>query len=173
MTDERLKEIQERLDKATPGVWEVYNANEGTDYGPMWCIANDAFHNPPADDNEPWLAVEVHTGRKCDADFIAHAISDIPFLLAEIERLKSYEPCDPCKRDDHDNCTGDCSSQCCAEFEATAIIERQAKVIAEARNLVGALASLAAVAHAAGLYEAYEAHGIAAQRLRAILEGEP
>lgn len=33
---------------------------------------------------------------------------------AELARLRSYEPCDPCKRDDHDNCTGDCPSMCCA-----------------------------------------------------------
>ena len=32
-------------------------------------------------------------------------------LVASLEATK---PCEPCQRDDHDNCTGDCSSMCCA-----------------------------------------------------------
>jgi hypothetical protein len=35
-------------------------------------------------------------------------------LEAKVERLRSYEPCDPCKRGDHDDCTGNCMSMCCA-----------------------------------------------------------
>ena len=32
-------------------------------------------------------------------------------LVASLEATK---PCEPCQRDDHDNCTGYCSSMCCA-----------------------------------------------------------
>ena len=32
-------------------------------------------------------------------------------LVASLEATK---PCEPCQRDEHDNCTGDCSSMCCA-----------------------------------------------------------
>lgn len=86
--NQRAKEIRARLAATTPGVWKKYNANEGMDhaYGPMWCVANDAFHNPPDTDDEPWLAVEIHTGVEQDADFIAHSREDIGFLLALIDR---------------------------------------------------------------------------------------
>jgi hypothetical protein len=53
--------------------------------------------------------------------------ADISELLnerrAEIESLRGapvvpqtnpYKPCEPCLADDHDNCTGDCPSMCCA-----------------------------------------------------------
>lgn len=85
-----LDAIRARLDAACPGPWKVYNGNEGSvDYGPLWAVANDAFHNPPEDDDTPWIAVDVHTGLQADAEFIAHARQDIPALLAEIDRLRA------------------------------------------------------------------------------------
>ena len=59
--------------KWTPGPWETYNANEGTDYFPAWEVANDAYHNPPADEDAPWIAVHLTTGVKADAELIALA----------------------------------------------------------------------------------------------------
>ena len=35
----------------------------------------------------------------------------------------SYKPCEPCLREDHDNCTGDCLSMCCALAAAEAELE--------------------------------------------------
>jgi len=56
----------------------------------MWCVANDAFHNPPVDEDAPWLAVEVHTGVKEDAEFIANAPADVAHLLAVVEAISGH-----------------------------------------------------------------------------------
>ncbi|WIV32204.1 hypothetical protein QN084_06225 [Paenarthrobacter sp. R1] len=86
-----LEPIQERLDAATPGPWETYDANEGEwPPRPMWCVANDAFHNPTADEDEPWLAVEIHTGCKEDADFIAASPTDTARLLAAVKAVEEW-----------------------------------------------------------------------------------
>ena len=65
MTDERLAEIQERLDKATPGPREGAVA-------------------PRAEDE----LSKANPQSRANADFIAHAREDIPFLRAELERYK-------------------------------------------------------------------------------------
>lgn len=85
-----LDAIRQRAEAACPGPWKAYNGNEGSvDYGPFWAVANAAFHNPPADDDTPWIAVEIHVGLQADAEFIAHARQDIPALLTEIDRLRA------------------------------------------------------------------------------------
>ena len=74
MTPERLAEIRARAEAATEGPWWTTRnlrpatifSGEGSDY-------NDAV----ADDAEP-----------ADATFIAHARTDVPELVAEIERLR-------------------------------------------------------------------------------------
>ena len=93
MTDERLKEIQERLEKATPGPWRweagmMAEGSERTYAGyPQRVVAN----NPDPDDGTyPVLVAELYEGHEDEpppnCTFITNAISDIPFLLAEIER---------------------------------------------------------------------------------------
>jgi hypothetical protein len=75
MTDDRLKEIKERLEKATPGKWR---ADRNTvDFGPPTGSPFAVLHS----DADP-------SNTTNDADFIAHSREDIPYLLAEIERLK-------------------------------------------------------------------------------------
>jgi hypothetical protein len=77
----RLDAIQAQLDAATPGKWEVTDGNEGEwPPRPLWMVTNDEFHNPGSDE-EPWLAVELHTGVKEDAVFIAAAPENTRFLL--------------------------------------------------------------------------------------------
>jgi hypothetical protein len=66
---------------ATPGPWQHFDANEGTGHFPGWMVANDAFHNPPADEDAPWLAVELHTGVEADAALIAAVRNALPALL--------------------------------------------------------------------------------------------
>ena len=48
-------------------------------------------------------------------DDIAASIARLGEALAD---ARAYKPCEPCLRDDHDNCTGDCSSMCCALADA-------------------------------------------------------
>lgn len=77
--------------------WFKEDGNEGTEYFPMWMVVNDAFHNPPADEDEPWLAVEIHTGTEQTADFIAAAnpttilalIAHVRDLEAAVERVRA------------------------------------------------------------------------------------
>jgi hypothetical protein len=83
MTDERLKEIQERLNKATPGPWRI-SPRGGSDE-----------ERPFVDNKQYDVARMCHEAGVlgepsfawADADFIAYAREDIPFLLAEVERL--------------------------------------------------------------------------------------
>lgn len=87
---DNLKALRKIAEQATPGPWEMYDANEDSDHAPLWCVANDEFHNPSGDEDAEWIAVEVHTGDKPDAEFIA--TFDPPTVLAlieEIDRLQS------------------------------------------------------------------------------------
>jgi hypothetical protein len=100
-----IEAIRRRAEAACPGPWQAYNGNEGTEYGPLWAVANNAYHNPPADEDAPWIAVHIETGTRDDMEFIAHARQDIPDLIAEIERLRDLltkltDP-DPCDHFDH------------------------------------------------------------------------
>lgn len=77
MTDGQLKEVKERESKATPGSWKY----DG--YGEQVRTDDDQFKiadirgigaGLPIDDN---------------GQFIAHARTDIPLLIAEVERLQA------------------------------------------------------------------------------------
>jgi hypothetical protein len=89
MTDPRkvLDEIALRADAATPGPWWVADGNEGHEAGPLWMVVNDAFLNPPADPDVPWIAAEVRIGIQWDAEFIAHARTDVPTLVAALRAV--------------------------------------------------------------------------------------
>ena len=85
-----LTPIRERCEKATPGPW-VWRSNylevEGSWEDPTreWTrIADDG--SAGGEYNE---AIDTHGP---DADFIAHARTDIPALLAEVERLRRLLP---------------------------------------------------------------------------------
>lgn len=67
---ERLRGLAEA--EASSG-WYKVDFNDGDDpaYRPLWGVANDAYFNPPADEETPWLAVEVHTGTEATAALIA------------------------------------------------------------------------------------------------------
>jgi hypothetical protein len=92
-----LDEIRAGADTATPGPVEVYNPNEGPDYGPLWSAANDAYHNPSGDDElSPAIGFVIDCGTREDAEFYANARTDVPDLLdlvesqaSEIERLRA------------------------------------------------------------------------------------
>jgi hypothetical protein len=81
-TTRRLAEIKERAEKATKGPWiksDSYTGDEGTfEVGPG--EFDTVAHVRQGSDDVPGNAED-------NADFFAHSRSDIPFLLAEIERL--------------------------------------------------------------------------------------
>ena len=90
MTPERLDEIEARADSATPGPWTKKppeRLTEGPAAGmlPGVCIAatspskqNRVYANPPGGQFP-----------SADQNFIAHARTDVPDLIAEVRRLKS------------------------------------------------------------------------------------
>lgn len=83
MTPERLAEIKQRAEAATPGPWSYYKT-----------ISGDYLISLPADDDTPLAHIpHIHLHQAKDeqgrnATFISHARTDIPDLIAEIERLQ-------------------------------------------------------------------------------------
>ena len=86
MTPERLKEIAERAEKATGGEWEAQE--------PWGAAGTYARVKGP----KMRLSARIHDGGRtpvfesvADAEFIAHARTDIPDLLRYITRLEKYK----------------------------------------------------------------------------------
>ncbi len=81
----RLEEIKKREEEATPGPWTFYSRDSGNE------------EDDPTKDSECGLGWDIEEipcdmrGRfkhGHDANFIANARSDIPWLIAEVERLQ-------------------------------------------------------------------------------------
>src|SRR5699024_2915513 len=70
ITDEELRAIRERAEKATAGEWQIADTTDG-----VWLIDEDD------------LIIAGTFERIEDAVFSKHARQDIPKLLAEIDRL--------------------------------------------------------------------------------------
>lgn len=75
--------MRERAEADGSQGWRVEDANEGLSSRPLWMVTNDAFHNPPANDDDPWLAVEVHTGTRATAEHIASWPPDVALAVAK------------------------------------------------------------------------------------------
>ena len=88
MTPERLAEIEARANAATEGPWEA----DGTEITQHWTRP------------QPWVTVASNEvacmaycyggsgrgiERETDAEFIAHARTDVPALLVEVRRLQA------------------------------------------------------------------------------------
>ena len=92
----RLAEIQARAESATIGPWRVMDRPAELNGRPH--VGVEAPHV------ERWnvVALTGHTGEHPmnvpDAEFIAHARDDVPFLLAEVARLRAQldKPCGSC-----------------------------------------------------------------------------
>lgn len=78
---DRLDEIEARANAATPGAWERHPiAYRGG------CVVSRVPGQPPQD-----VAItEGHAGSIADADFIAHARFDVPYLLARLRAAEAY-----------------------------------------------------------------------------------
>ncbi|WP_339260922.1 hypothetical protein [Lysinibacillus sp. FSL K6-3209] len=89
MNQEQLNAIKERALNATDGPWQVYEMEDGTHIG-------TAEHHPQL--KSPMHVVTmIYWGDKPhsrvfidkdNAEFIKHAITDVPALVAEVERLR-------------------------------------------------------------------------------------
>jgi len=82
MTKQEIDTIRERSEKATPGAWSV-DTNE-----PFSCQINGVF----SDSEEKYIFYHDPDGEdtvnRNNANFIAHARTDIPALLDEVDRLQ-------------------------------------------------------------------------------------
>lgn len=77
-----LREVRERCAKATPGPWEY---PPWTDTLDRWAVCQTRDGRDGSTEFLPGLAA---VARQRDADFIAHARTDIPALLEAITRLR-------------------------------------------------------------------------------------
>lgn len=76
---DRLQEIKERCEKATPGPWELVLGHEDP---------NDACVHVKGSDNTVCYTQCYDCNHRADMAFIAHAREDIPYLLDENDRLR-------------------------------------------------------------------------------------
>jgi hypothetical protein len=90
MADDELDEIEERAALATPGPWE---ARLETRWGTGGASCIDL--NPRGDEDAelyfayaPLERVSPDPRLDADLDFVAHARTDVPRLVAEIRRLR-------------------------------------------------------------------------------------
>lgn len=79
----RLQEIRERCEKATPGPWHVLVGDlDGDEYCDGISTEREGHDDIVKTDSG------VYPPSLADASFIASAREDVPFLLAEVERLE-------------------------------------------------------------------------------------
>ena len=87
-TDQRLREIQERVEKATPGPW-IYNSFNSIEAGEK--IVAEILDHPQDDgpfkpeqteERSAWYQESTR-----NADFIAESREDVPWLLEQIAAL--------------------------------------------------------------------------------------
>ncbi len=68
--------------EVTPGPWESYNDNEEMEpqFNPLWCVANDAYHNPNSEEL-PAINVTLYSGCEGDSVFIASSRALLPAAI--------------------------------------------------------------------------------------------
>lgn len=94
MTEPTLKEIQDRLEKATAGEWTHHPAGSDMSNKFDMCeiragsnLIADCFWYWPKDLDT--LHEQRASRGEADADFIAHAPTDVAWLLGEVKRLQA------------------------------------------------------------------------------------
>jgi len=83
LTAAEIDAIEARAEGARPGPWSVIDTLDDypVEYGNHWVVAN------PEDQEDDTFHVSLDVGAEEDAQFIAHARSDVPALLATIRYL--------------------------------------------------------------------------------------
>lgn len=83
MSDHELAAIKVRAEAATPGPWDVEPDDGGADWHGFATKAS--IRTAGWSDGAGWCKYGFDAA---DATFIAHARTDVPALLAEVERLR-------------------------------------------------------------------------------------
>lgn len=87
---ERLKEIKARYANANPGPWII---EKGAHTGQNWMIAGFGTCERDGEDYTVQVTTDcVNASRLCgdaedDAEFVAHARADVPWLVAQLGKL--------------------------------------------------------------------------------------
>jgi hypothetical protein len=89
LTNEQLREMEERCKKATPGGWKIFKDEHETRIGTNWIHGQLKSYAPVVT-----TTVSVKRGtcvyiKDADAEFIAHAREDMPILIAEVIALRN------------------------------------------------------------------------------------
>lgn len=87
MTEEELREIEVRCEKAQKGPWKAFIEGKDHESGCDFIMTGT--------DADRGVDIEMTGASDADYDFIANARQDIPKLLNEIRRLKNLNlaPC--------------------------------------------------------------------------------
>lgn len=102
LSDDELAAIEARANAATEGPWQAGNQGfpDAVEEVAFWERTSTVEGHPVC---ERWTLCEMNgdpvdtRGRVCyDAEFIAHARTDIPALVAEVQRLRAFE-CAQCQ----------------------------------------------------------------------------
>ena len=82
-TEKRIAEIKKRVTEAAPGPWRIYEEFDAYDSGsePPFCIARGM---QGADGKGLNKGEDIECFDRVDAEFMAHAREDVPFLLAQL-----------------------------------------------------------------------------------------
>ena len=104
MTEDELKEIEERANAAKPGPWKWNHLDDRDrtclEYGSdKFDVISHGYTSYGYIDYSSYLDID-----KSDATFIEHAREDIPKLIAEVRRLQQPKgvSCPFCNDDDFD-----------------------------------------------------------------------
>ena len=60
-----------------------FNEGDGYPYRPLWGVSNEAYFDPSAEEDVPWLAVEIHTGLEATAEHIASWHPTVALAVAD------------------------------------------------------------------------------------------
>ena len=82
MSEDELSAIEERAERATPGPWHAHRDADSIGLGPIVFV-----HIPRADKDRSY-ALTNGERENSNRDFIAHARTDVPALVAEVRRLR-------------------------------------------------------------------------------------
>lgn len=90
--NDRIEEIRKRESAATTGPWTVETMRPHT-LGPAWVNAPTVRNLASCGEavskiDMGWFGMVPHETMEANASFIAHARSDIPFLLSALDELK-------------------------------------------------------------------------------------
>jgi hypothetical protein len=92
MTDEELNAIRERLARATPGPWHVFEGDDYEVWGGSKPRGEGMVWRPDwTDEDDEIAAMYPRDDHEADAHLIAHAPADLAALLAEVERLRARD----------------------------------------------------------------------------------